>query len=84
MLNNNTIANKKDANARAKYVGGVDDLYIIYIAVLNDSKAWNVGRPISAIGLVFFADEASFPRKRESIFVLYDYDFGFFFFLLFT
>ena len=40
--------------------------------------------PYFKIGLVFFADEASFPRKRESIFVLYDYDFGFLFFLLFT
>ena len=31
MLNNNTIANKKDANARAKYVGGdVDWLFILF------------------------------------------------------
>ena len=28
MLNNNTIANKKDASARAKYVGGEDGVFI--------------------------------------------------------
>ena len=28
MLNSNTIANKKDASARAKYVGGEDGVFI--------------------------------------------------------
>ena len=35
MLNNNTIANKKLANPRAKYVGGEDGVFIMYFFGLH-------------------------------------------------
>lgn len=38
MLNNNTIANKKLASARAKYVGGEDGVFIIYCCFFSLHK----------------------------------------------
>ena len=35
MLNNNTIANKKLANPRAKYVGGEDGVFIVFLIYIN-------------------------------------------------
>ena len=38
MLNNNTIANKKLANPRAKYVGGEDGVFIMYFCLFSLHK----------------------------------------------